>query len=137
MKIIKKIGIALLVIQVFSFYMLETNSICKKRECCGQSKSKPAQSCHCAATTNQPVLKNINFCTCPADLNDQNPGSASRLAESESKTTVQNIKAIINHSGQSQDINLSRSPTSGQSALLIINQFISVDTYLLNCNFLI
>ena len=137
MRIIKKIGIALLVIQVFSFYMLETNSICKKRECCGQSKSKPAQSCRCASTADQSVLKNINFCTCPADLNDQNPGSASRLAESESKTTVQNIKAIINHTGQLQSIDLSRSATSGQAALQIINQFTSVDTYLLNCNFLI
>ncbi len=137
MKIIKKIGISLLVIQVCSFYMLETNFICKKMECCGQSKSKPAQSCRCASTADQPVLKNIKFCACPANLNDQNPRSASLIAESESKTTVQNIKAIINPTGQFQFIDLSRSATSGQAAVLLINQFTAVDTYLLNCNFLI
>jgi hypothetical protein len=137
MNIIKKISISLLVIQFFSLYMLETDFICKKIECCGQSKSKPAQSCRCASATTQPVLKNIDFCSCPANLNDQIQRSAALIAESESKSTVQTIKAIFNYTGQNRFIDLTRSTEDRQSEILSIEQFTSVDTYLVNCSLLI
>ncbi len=137
MYIINKIGIALLVIQVFCTYTLNTNSSCDKMDCCGRSESAPIKSCHCSANHDQHTLKNNVSCNCPANTNVQTPLPGSPVPESDIKYVIQKLNKTFNNLKQYKSTDLAWSCSGRVRQAPIMDRYPLLDTYLLNCRFLI
>jgi len=137
MKLIKKISIILLTVQLLYLYSMYTDRLENSMGCCGRSKSIAAQSCPCSSDHNLPTLKNNFICTCMACFNDQTLPPVLLTPGSDFQYILKKFDANCKSLELRRPLDLFSSVSRGLLNIPITDRYPPADNCILNCTFLI